>query len=623
VNTTSAPDLPPINTDSRFVLIRNNSEDPIWLQEGIGTIIPFGANDRAIAANGAAVYILKGVSSLASFTVGDTTRKNFPNTTLQNGLVYTFFYDKQNGPQLFLQSHFDPSMNNKIWTIPTSVATGRYFTVGLLQSRVNVETDGYILAGRANYNANMALHDQVGATPYLGAIAPEGDIVERKIILKSNPSALRLNSFIDDGELVFTGQAYYEDADGTPFILGTDYTGTPLFYLDEFLGEIDAENERKTGIYIAKDKSGSFAIGGDLYNYDTNTTQAYLDKVTRSGFDSAAYQRLWLQPAADCHPARNGEDYYSIQFITYDATADAYIVVADDKSVNKMNKISSLVYIVNAADGSQKSVIKLEDYTINTIFQIGDGYYAAGIYYGVSTYRGFIRKLNIESGSWDWNVPQFVDSKYSDGAAMIYNVIQDKDGSLVLSGACVSNAADKGNSRAYLPWMVKYDLNAGTKIWERVYEDYLGYYIHSAHPSSIGSYLLELHNPTTNQSTLVSTDLTGNIGGQEKAAVPRGDQFSVSAPGSPSVAAVLVSFEDAEMQETSVLTLAKGGSANIQVKGQWTSYQWYVNGATVGTTAAYTFASTARDAGVYTVTAVVTDAGGAKRSASRRVRVTN
>jgi hypothetical protein len=70
-------------------------------------------------------------------------------------------------------------------------------------------------------------------------------------------------------------------------------------------------------------------------------------------------------------------------------------------------------------------------------------------------------------------------------------------------------------------------------------------------------------------------------------------------------------FEDAEMQEPGVLTLAKGGSANIQVEEQWTPYQWYVNGATVGTTAAYTFTNAARDA------------GDSKRSASRRVRVTN
>jgi hypothetical protein len=623
VNTTSAPDLPPINTDSRFVLVRNNSEDPIWVQEGIGTIYPFGANLREIAANGAAVYILKGVSSLASFTVGDTTRKNFPNTTLQNGVVYTFFYDKQSGPQLFVQSHFDPSMNNKIWTIPTSIETGKYFTVGLLQSRVNVETDGYILAGRVNYSADMASYDQVGATPYLGVIAPDGEIVERKIILKSNPSALNLRSFIDKGELVFTGQAYYEDADGAPFILGTDYSGEPLFYLDDFLKEIDAENESKTGVYVAEDKNGKYAIGGNLYNYNTNTTQAYLDKVTRTGLDSAIYERLWIQPSGDCRPVRNGNDYDSILFLAYDDAADSYIVVADDKSVNVNNQISSLVYIVNATDGTQKPVIKLADYTINTIFKTGDGYYAAGTYYGVSKYRGFIRKLNIEGGTWDGD-PKFVDSKYLDGASRIYNIIQDKDGSLILSGACVKDAArDKDNRLADLPWMVKYDLHAGTKIWERVYENRLGYYIHSAHPGSMGNYLLELYNNTTYQSTLVSTDLLGEVGGQEKPAVPRGGQFAVSAPGSPSVAAVLAPFVDAEMQEPDVLTLAKGASATIQVEGTWASYQWYVNGASVGTTAAYTFASAARDADVYTVTAVVTDAGGAKRSASRRVRVTN
>jgi hypothetical protein len=623
-NTVVLNELPPINADSSFVLVQNNTTESILMLRGVGTILPYGAKARDIVANGDGLYVLSD-SSLSGYTIGTTvTRKNFPNTTLQKGVVYTFLYDSQNGPQLFAQNHFDPSMNDKIWTIPTSIETGRYFTVGLLQSRKNVETDGYILAGRVNYSADMASHDQVGATPYLGAITPDGNVVERKIILRSNPSALNLKSFIDKGELVFTGQAYYGDANGAPFILGTDYTGEPLFYLDDFLKEIDVENESKTGVYVAEDKSGKYAIGGNLYNYNTNTTQAYLDKVTRTGLDSAIYERLWIQPSDDCRPVRNGNDYDSILFLAYDDAADSYIVVADDKSVNVNTQISSLVYIVNATDGTQKPVIKLADYTINTIFKTGDGYYAAGTYYGVSKYRGFIRKLNIEGGTWDGD-PKFVDSKYLDGATRIYNIIQDKDGSrIILSGACVKDAArDKDNRLADLPWMVKYDLNAGSKIWERVYENRLGYYIHSAHPGSMGNYLLELYNNTTYQSTLVSTDLLGEIGGQEKPAVPRGSQFAVSAPGSPGVSAVLSPFVDAEMQETAVLTLAKGASATIQVEGQWASYQWYVNGASVGNETTYTFTTATRNPGVYTVTAVVTDANGAKRSASRQVRVTN
>jgi hypothetical protein len=630
VNTTSAPDLPPINTNSSFVLVRNNTEDPIWVEQGgtgvSRTIYPFNAKVREVAANGEAVYVFENITSLSGFTVGPTARKTFPNTTLEKGVVYSFLYDAENGPQLFSQEHFDPNMADKIWRIPTSTETGKYFTASLLQSRVNVETDGYILVGRTSYDADMAYENQAGSQSYLGAIAPNGNVVERKIILRSNPSALDIRSFIDEGdELIFTGQAYYESADGTPVILGTEYNGESLFYLDTFLSDIDTNVESKYGQYIAKDKQGNYAIGGDLYNYDTRINQAYIDEVTRTGFASAEYERLWTQPSADCRPARNDGDYYSILFLAYDSKTDAYIVVADDKSVNSSNhEVSSLVYIINAADGSQKPVIQLKDYIINTIFQIGDDYYAAGTYLGAGKYRGFINKLNLESGAWDWFRPQFVDSKYPNGAAMIYNVVQDKSGSLILSGACVADYNDQEGHEGDIPWLVKYDLNAGTKAWERVYENYPGYYTYSANLSSIGSYLLELYNATTNQSTLVSTDLLGNIGGQEKAALPRDAELMVNQPGSPSVSAVVVPFTDAEMQESTTLTLAKGGSADVAVKGQWATYQWYVDGVAVGTTAAtYTFASAAREPGVYTVMAVVTAADGAKRSAWRRIRVTN
>jgi hypothetical protein len=622
VNTESVSNLPsPINTDSVFALVRNNTEQNIWVEQGMGTgtsrpIYPFNAKDPEIAKGGEAVYIFENITSLNGFTIGPNARKNFPNTTLEKGVVYSFFYDAQGGPQPIAQEHFDPSMADKIWRIPSGVETGRYFTASLLQSRVNVETDGYILAGRISYNADMAYEPQSGSQPYFGAINPNGDITERKIILKSEPSALDLRSFIDEGtEFIFTGQAYYESAAGTPFILGTDYTGESLFYLDTFLSDIDTNVERKFGQYIAKDKRNEYVIGGNIYNPNTKMTQVYLDKV-KTGFNSAEYERLWIQPSEDCSQSEG------ILFLAYDNNTDAYIVVADDKSVNS-REVGSLVYIINATDGSQKPVIKLNDYIINTIFQIGDGYYAAGTYYGASRYQGFINKLNLESGAWDWVRPQTVNSKYLNGAAMIYNVVQDKGGSLILSGACVTNYIYQEGHEGDIPWLVKYDLNTGTKAWERVYEDYFGYYIYSANLSSIGSYLLELYNGTTNQSTLVSTDLLGNIGGQAKAALPRDAELKADRPGSPRVRAVVVPLTDAEMQESTPLTLAKGVSADVVVKGQWATYQWYVDDKKVGTTATYTFASAAREPGVYTVMVVVTDADGANRSAWHRIRVTN
>jgi hypothetical protein len=609
--TVTVPDLPSVTTDSSYLVVRNNTEDALWLQQGIGTVYPFGATVREIAADSAAVYILNGVSSLSGYTIGATTRRDFPNTPLQKGLFYVFSYDSKSGVQLDNLGHFDPSMAGKTWTLPTSAELGKYFTVGLLQARENVETDGYILVGRVNYNADMAKQDRAGSTPYLAAISPSGDVVERKIILRSNPSTLKPRSFIDEGtELVFTGQAYYESTDGTPFILGTDYTGEPLFYLDnDFLADIDIDEQSKAGQRIAKDQRGDYAIGGNIYDFDTNTNRTYLDKVTRKTFDEAEYEPLWRQPRDDGNS--------KLLFLSYDPDADAYIVVTDDFGTD-----DSLLYIVNAVDGSQKSKIRLEQYTINQIFKIGDDYYAAGTYYGVSKYRGFIRKLNIGGGAWDGN-PLFVDSKYPDGASMIYSVVQDKDGSLVFGGACVEDAGHQDDREASMSWLIKYDLNAKTKVWERVYNDYLGSYIYSMQRSSSGGYVLELFNNATSQSTLVGTDLLGAIGGDEKAAIPRGAQFTVSQPGSPGISAVVVPLEDAEMQETEPLILPKGQSAVIQVKGQWASYRWYVNGSPVATTATYSFASAAREPGVYTVMVVVTNADGAKRSAWRRVRVTN
>jgi hypothetical protein len=67
------------------------------------------------------------------------------------------------------------------------------------------------------------------------------------------------------------------------------------------------------------------------------------------------YERLWTQSSGDSR---------YMQYLTYDGDANSYIVVALDDEEN------SFLYIVDAADGSQKPEIRLDGYAINSIFQI-------------------------------------------------------------------------------------------------------------------------------------------------------------------------------------------------------------------------------------------------------------
>jgi hypothetical protein len=241
-----------------------------------------------------------------------------------------------------------------------------------------------------------------------------------------------------------------------------------------------------------------------------------------------------------------------------------------------------------------------------------------------SKYRAFIRKLNVSTGAFAGS-PWLIDSKYTHGAAGIFNIVLENDGALVLGGWCIEDSAAQDEWwRAGKPWLVKYDLTSSQKIWEEVY-DYAGYYIYSVYHNSIGSYLLEIYNEDAAQSFLISTDLMGKASEQNLAAIPRSSSFIAAAPGTPRISATLTPVADAELATEARRTVAKGQNCNITAAGTWQSYQWYVDGTLVSgqTSSTYIFTTTARAAGIYTVTLVVTDAAGGRRSASCRVTVTN
>jgi hypothetical protein len=96
VNTISVPSLGDLQLDflfpdSIFILIKNNSEDIIWLQRGIVTVNPYESDTRDILPRKDAFFILDGnFFTLDNFTIGNTARCNFPTTTLEKGYVYEF-----------------------------------------------------------------------------------------------------------------------------------------------------------------------------------------------------------------------------------------------------------------------------------------------------------------------------------------------------------------------------------------------------------------------------------------------------------------------------------------------------------------------------------------------------
>jgi len=612
VNTQDVPVLGSVQTDSIFVLVTNNSSDPIWFQQGIFTRKPFGYSENSILPGDDAIYVFDDISSLNNCTIGSLTRHNFPSTPLTKGNVYSFRYDGRRSPALLLIEPFDPDMQTHIWTIPTyeePITQGRLFTVGLLSSRINPKTNGYILAGKINYNLESVISSNIyGSIPYLGRISPTGDITERRISIRQNPSGMNLRDFIEDSaELVYTGQAYYDDYVGIPFILGTDTNGTENFYYENFIDDLGDASELH-GYKIIKWGSGSFAVGCGMWTYiDDWYPQIYIAKVTKTSWDKVTHSEFWKSPINDS--AR-------IVDLIFDQINNIIIAVAETNS-------GSAVYFIDANTGSEKyNTVYINNYWINGFFSVGNQYYIAGEYIGIRD-RAFITTIDAVTGIVNTINPWLIDPiGYLNGAAGIYNVLLESDGNLLLAGWCqeYSGISEKK------PWLIKYSLSEREIIWEQVYKDHEGYYIYSVHHNAIGSYLLEIYNDINYHSYLISTDLLGKMTSSNVLPpLPRNtnSSFTVTAPGTPSLSVSITPLTDAALS-TSFLTIPKGQIGTIAVQGSWTSYKWYIDGFLVsGSSSSYQFNSQGRAAGVYTVTVVVTDNNQEKRSASCRVTVRN
>jgi hypothetical protein len=602
-----------------FLVVENNHpNDDIWLVKGSSTQYPVGLahedSSRWIKPETGGVYRFASLTNLNTLSIRhNTASRPLPNITCITNHVYTIRYDG-NDPVLFSETLFDPTIKNKIWTIPTSTATGRYFSAGLFVPRDNLN-DGYILTGRSNYSIDTVARPTVGSVGYLGMLMSDGSFsVEKKITLTNAPASFNVRSFIENsGGLIFAGQSYEEDADGFPFILNTDLNGTPSVFYADFIKDIDPATQALYGNRVVKNDAG-YALGAELYDYNRGMSQIYIAAISQANWDTAQHTELWRSPETD--------DVYFTD-LKYDAAQQTYIVLAGDYQPEG-GQLGSYLYFVGA-DGVQKSRVRLDRYEIRTIFTLNNEFYVAGTYMGASGYRGIINKLDVNAGTFGPS-PWLVDSRYTNGVAAIVNTVLETDGTIVLGGYCLEDLADQGEWwLTSKPWLIKYDLTASKKIWEEIY-DYPGCYIYSVHHNAIGSYLIETYNSTTYESLLISTDLMGKASGNRLAAIPRDTAtFTAAAPGTPRISAEFTPLTDASLSTEPSLTVPKGQSATITAAGTWSAYQWYVDGVLVSGAASsqFIFTTAARNPGLYNVTLVVTGSNGEKRSARRWVTVTN
>jgi hypothetical protein len=610
----------PISISSSFayLILENSSNVDISLIISNNELMPINSNSTVLKPGEVGTFEMNsGTTQMIKIMRNTITPIDLPLalSNLSVGNVYTIIYTDA-AVDLLGVTPFDINTRKKIWTIPTYIEPapqGNLLTIGILSSRADAKTDGYILAGRVNYNHATIDNPHVGAVPYLGMISPTGEITrERKINLRANPAGLSLRSFIEDSnELAYIGQVYYVDIAGRPCILSTDTDGRENYFYDGFINDI-SNNQELHGQKMVKWDTNSYAVACQLREGNINgQVQVYIAKVTKITWDSVTHQEFWKSP--------EGDNAVFLDFL-FDQTYNMLVVLADIGT-------GSVVYFVDATNGSLKyPAVYLNNYWMNGFFVVGQDYYVAGRYEGVSSTRGFIARIDVLNGKVNTQNPWLVDpTKYEQGSGNIWYILPENDGTLILAGWCVEDNRDVYLERKYQPWLLKYDLNTRKKIWEQIYNNNEGYVIHSVHHNAIGSYLLEIYNSVSYHSYLISTDILGKMSGNILPPLPRNSSmFTATAPGNPGISVEIIPLTDVEFSNLPTLILTKGQSGTITVQGTWASCQWYVDGVfATGSGSGFAFTTSGRNAGIYTVTVLVTNSTGEKRSASCRVTLKN
>jgi hypothetical protein len=629
VNTQEVPALGSAQTDSAFVLIKNNSNDTIWFEQGLSdgvssTKYPFGSSNRDIPARRDAVFVFgSDVASLRNCTIGNTTRLNFPNIQLSKGYVYTFIYDGINNPSLFLMESFDPDMAKNIWSMPTSYKIGQFLQIGKQRVRRN-PSDGIVVLGRLDYNYGVGINSRA----YFALVNQYGEVTTERIFNLPNDPII---SFLEvheraTGDFIISYVASYE-TENKLFLMCYTQNGVTKWQIElneKVFSSFDPDSWYIEGTYIAEKDNKTFAIGGviqerrqDGWHYAAFVTEV---KENTLGTDASV---SWANPYISDFTLfkDDGVVILSIrqcQGLVYNAAQDAYIVI----ELFAENKKEEGIYrILKAADGSIIGQNLLGEFTrfgFMGIHQDGDRYYVYGEYLDINekysaVALGFKSDMTLDPNFSTVFIPS--DTGYSE-----FDACDSDSFKIVFAGKIY-------NGNRWIPWTYAVEKTTGSKLWENVYDDVDYNVIWNMDINSIGTLQLEFWDSDyTGSSLLVSTDFFGKISGERKAPIPRNSSMTVNTPAELEISVSITPLSDAGLSHET-LTLNKGQSGTISVQGTWSSYQWYINGEPVsgssGSRSGLSFTTSDRNAGVYTVTAVVTDSANEKRSASCRITVIN
>lgn len=536
-----------------IVILENDSKSTISLYNGSIESIPENKKIVLQNPNGLLNPTEYGIymSTGSDYKIDSVTNPIIFSLDEKKGYIYSYIYTENDDNSLVLKSKtpFNLSLQNKVWKNSLSKTYGKDLVAGCIATRENPE-DGYILFG--SLSASYINDNIEGNVPYYAFINTEGNLTkEYSLTFRDSPKTTVFYHCIEkNGIWLAVGKNRYEDNSESLFVVGeqngrTFYQKIPSLSENSEQEQSDEKtitsNYKACGITYVEDKTFCVLLG---YEDDKNGEKAggfELLEITIDGLNEVKTSIVYKTSEDD---KKNAEIPCSILY-----NKDKYIVLSqnsslEDSTISVIEKNTSYEFecsndILNSFSLNKMKIYSIKEKPItpndnSTSENIPVEYlFLSGSYVDEISGRDIATfgKISIDDIN---SLSEYIDTsnfKMFTGSNNSLNsnfddFVVDNKGNIILGGFSCADYDYEHRSqydmvtKNAVPFVVSYDLNQNKTNWEKEYTEQKGYVVYSVDKSSIDSLFLDLWNPSTRHSYIVSTGLLGEIPEKLKLTLP-------------------------------------------------------------------------------------------------------
>lgn len=514
-------------TNANVILLDNISNNAIELYETETTISPLDnkstANKFATLINPKdyGIYVLEDSSEkkysddLRTYKIDNDTPLS-ENVTEGKGNIYHFTYT---GNEVVFDSKtpFDLSIKDKIWKNSVSQSYGKFLTAGRIGFRENKE-DGYMLWGGISASD---IDDSIeGNKPYYAFINTDGSIAEEYLFsFSDNPRQTKLTHCIEQAGInIALGYNEYANKSKVSFMM-SNFNGYSFYDylkpLKEDNEEMDDKDIDSCPYGIVHVKENIFCVLLSYWNKNNNVKQYQLIEVTVE--NSKITKKLIYSSEENkipCSIALKNDEYIVLyQSLNTDGTYDTS---------------KSCITLIDRNSGKPFEMEEIEGYLFNKIKLNPNNnflYLSGSCVSSLTPDIAALGKIDVENRTICKDEFRIFPSSNQWTSSNFYDFVFDGNNIVLcgFSGAEYSqgtNPMEPMASKDAVPYLVSYNTESKKTNWVREYKDEKGYIVYSVDKSSIDSLFLELYNPSTSHSYIVSTGLLGEIPEETKNILP-------------------------------------------------------------------------------------------------------